>query len=136
MGMAERRAERAGVFWRRRSTKVGPLHELGSRPPQGFPRGAAAADDDGRRLCGVRIYPTCSTCSRPANCLVVVHGALLPTSSNRRPATVSIGENMGPCCTQRHAQDLDSIRLRYVMPKCNSTIALVSTWDRSHREHM
>lgn len=46
--------------------------------------------------------------------------------------------NMGPCCTRRHAQHLGSIRFRYMMPKCNSTIALqpVSTWHRSHRKQV
>lgn len=49
---------RAGVFWRM-SSQVGQSLKLGSAALQGFPRGAAAADDDGCRLCGVRTKPAC-----------------------------------------------------------------------------
>lgn len=79
---------RAGMFWRR-SSQVGQSLKLGSRALQGFPRGAAAADDDGCRLCGVRTLP--------AN--VVVDGVLLRTSIN---ATT--------CNSRTYRQDLDSIK--------------------------
>lgn len=64
---------RAGVFWRM-SSQVGQSLKLGSAALQGFPRGAAAADDDGCRLCGVR--------TKPDNVVLVVDGVLLRTSIN------------------------------------------------------
>lgn len=99
--------------------------QLGSRASQGFPRGAAAADDDGRRLCGVRTKPA-----------ILVDAWSCPPNLEQQPATASESRNMGSCCISTDAQDLDSIRFRYIIPKCNgaSTIQQVSTWDRSQAD--
>lgn len=79
---------RTGMFWRR-SSQVGQSLKLGFRALQGFPRGAAAADDDGCRLCGVRTLPAS----------VVVDGVLPRTSTNR-----------ATCNSRTYVQDLDSIK--------------------------
>lgn len=62
------------MFWRR-SSQVGQSLKLGSRPSQAFPRGAAAADDDGRRLADCVGY----VCTYPTS---QMDGLLLRTTCN------------------------------------------------------
>lgn len=110
---------RAGMFWRR-SSKVGQSLKLGSRPSQAFPRGAAAADDDGRRLADCVGY----VCTYPNSQMEwtsspnILQQFLLPAATWDQAATDTDAR-----------QDLDSFRFRYMLPKCNGTITIQQVID-------